>query len=205
MRSTTDQQSTRRHFLSANAMGLGSVALSCLLQEEQLLAKPRKPDLVPQAFNLVPKQPHHEPKARAVISLWMQGGPSHIDLFDPKPKLNELDGKTFPGKIKYDNAAQASSRVLGCPWKFAKHGESGMDVSELLPNIAGITDDITLIRSMKTGVNNHGQSIRALTNGTILGGQPALGSWVTGTLPGDGGTAARATNPEPDSSTTIAR
>ena len=179
MRSTTDQQSTRRHFLSANAMGLGSVALSCLLQEEQLLAKPRKPDLVPQAFNLVPKQPHHEPKARAVISLWMQGGPSHIDLFDPKPKLNELDGKTFPGKIKYDNAAQASSRVLGCPWKFAKHGESGMDVSELLPNIAGITDDITLIRSMKTGVNNHGQSIRALTNGTILGGQPALGSWVT--------------------------
>ena len=179
MTNTTDQQSTRRHFLSANAMGLGSVALSCLLQEEQLLAKPRKPDLVPQAFNLVPKQPHHEPKARAVISLWMQGGPSHIDLFDPKPKLNELDGKTFPGKIKYDNAAQASSRVLGCPWKFAKHGESGMDVSELLPNIAGITDDITLIRSMKTGVNNHGQSIRALTNGTILGGQPALGSWVT--------------------------
>tara|TARA_B100000809_G_scaffold248552_1_gene278786 strand:- start:3817 stop:5259 length:1443 start_codon:yes stop_codon:yes gene_type:complete len=179
MNQEINRQSTRRHFLSSNALGLSSVALSCLLLEEQLQATPRKPGTQPATFDLVAKQPHHAPRARSVISLWMQGGPSHIDLFDPKPKLNELDGQKFPGKVKYDNAAQASARVLGCPWKFSKHGESGMEISELLPGTAGIADDITLIRSMHTGVNNHGQSIRALTNGTILGGQPALGSWVS--------------------------
>jgi hypothetical protein len=178
MNQAINLQSTRRHFLSSNALGLSSVALACLLQEEQLQATPRKPDTQPATFDLVAKQPHHAPRATSVISLWMQGGPSHIDLFDPKPKLNELDGQKFPGKVKYDNAAQASAKVLGCPWKFSQHGECGMDISELLPNTAGIVDDITLIRSMRTGVNNHGQSIRALTNGTVLAGQPSLGSWV---------------------------
>lgn len=175
---TIKEQSTRRHFLSSQAMGLGSIALASMLHEEKLQATPRKPDAQPTSFNLAAKQPHHAPRARSVISLWMQGGPSHIDLFDPKPELNKLDGQKFPGKVKYDNAAQASAKVLGSPWKFSKHGECGMDISELLPNTAGIADDITLIRSMHTGVNNHGQSIRALTNGTILGGQPSLGSWV---------------------------
>jgi hypothetical protein len=179
MNETIRQQSTRRHFLSSQAMGLGSIAMACLLQEESLRANPRKPDTQPATFDLVAKPPHHPARAQAVISLWMQGGPSHIDLFDPKPKLNELDGQKFPGKVKYDNAAQASAKVLGSPWKFSNHGECGMEISELLPSTAGIADDITLIRSMHTGVNNHGQSIRALTNGTILGGQPALGSWVS--------------------------
>ncbi len=179
MNRTINQQSTRRHFLSSNALGLSSVALACLLQEEQLRATPRKPGTQPATFDLVAKQPHHVPQAKSVISLWMQGGPSHIDLFDPKPELNKLDGEKFPGKVRYDNAAQASAKVLGSPWKFSKHGECGMEISELLPGTASIADDITLIRSMHTGVNNHGQSIRALTNGTTLGGQPALGSWVS--------------------------
>jgi hypothetical protein len=109
----------------------------------------------------------------------MQGGPSHMDLFDPKPLLNKLDGKTYDGEIKYDNAAQASSTILGSPWKFQKHGECGMELSELLPGLAEIVDDIPLIRSMHTGVNNHGQSIRALQNGRIPGGRPIVGSWLT--------------------------
>ncbi len=102
-----------------------------------------------------------------------------MDLMDPKPELNRLDGQKFPGKIKYDNAAQASSKVLGSPWKFAKHGECGTDVSELLPNIAGVVDDILVIRSMHTGVNNHGQSIHAMNSGRTQRGRPALGSWLT--------------------------
>ncbi|MDB5385086.1 MAG: hypothetical protein JWM11_732, partial [Planctomycetaceae bacterium] len=118
-------------------------------------------------------------KAKAMISMFMQGGPSHVDLLDPKPKLNELDGKNFPGDIKYDNAAQASSKVLGCPWKFAKYGQSGADVSELLPNLAEIVDEISIIRSMKTGVNNHGQSIDALNTGRAIANRPSLGSWMT--------------------------
>jgi hypothetical protein len=109
----------------------------------------------------------------------MQGGPSHLDLFDPKPGMAKYDGQPFPGEIKYDNAAQASSKVLHSPWKFAKHGECGTDLSELLPHLSEIVDDILVVRSTQTGVNNHGQSIRALNTGRILGGRPSLGSWMT--------------------------
>jgi hypothetical protein len=172
-------QSSRRHFLSSSAMGLGGVALAWLLNQEKLLAAPVQPPLEQPTYDLTPKRPHVEPRAKAMISLWMQGGPSHIDLFDPKPALKKLDGESFPGDIKYDNAAQASSKVLASPWKFSHHGESGTELSELLPHLGEVADDITVIRSMHTGVNNHGQSIRALNSGRILAGRPSLGSWVT--------------------------
>ena len=114
-----------------------------------------------------------------MISLWMQGGPSQLDLFDPKPEMAKYDGQPFPGEIKYDNAAQASSKVFHSPWKFSPRGECGMELSELLPHLGDIADNICLIRSMHTGVNNHGQSIRALQTGRILEGRAALGSWFT--------------------------
>lgn len=158
---------------------MGGLALAWLLKQEKLLAKPEKPELTARQFDLTPKQPPRAPRATAMISLWMQGGPSHIDLFDPKPLLNKLDGQSFPGEIKYDNAAQASSKVLGSPWKFRPRGQCGTEVSELLPHFAEIVDEACLIRSMHTGVNNHGQSIRALNSGLTLGGQPSLGSWMT--------------------------
>lgn len=171
---------SRRHFLSSSSLGIGSVALAWLLREEGLLhAEPAKPDLEPQQFDLKARKPPHEPRAKAMISLFMQGGPSHIDLFDPKPALTKLDGQKFPGTIKYDNAAQASSRVLGSPWKFAKQGQCGTELSELLPGLAEVVDDICLIRSMKTGVNNHVQSIHALNGGRPIAGRPVIGSWLT--------------------------
>jgi len=108
----------------------------------------------------------------------MQGGPSQMDLLDPKPKPNELDGQAFPGTIKYDNAAQASSKILGSPWKFAAHGECDTEVSELLPHLAEVVDDILVVRSMHTGVNNHGQSIHAMNSGRIQRGRASLGSWL---------------------------
>jgi hypothetical protein len=170
---------SRRRFLEANTFGLGSVALAWLLREEGLLAEPLRPELAPRKYDLLPRAPHHEPRARAMISLFMQGGPSHIDLLDPKPVLSRLDGTKFPGEIQYDNAAQASARLLGSPWKFVKCGRCGTEVSELLPCLREVVDDITVIRSMKTGVNNHGQSIFALNGGRPTAGRPALGSWLT--------------------------
>jgi uncharacterized protein (DUF1501 family) len=170
---------TRRHFLGTSALSLGGFALTWLLEQQRLLAKPAKPALGRPSFTLEPKTPRHEPRARAMISLWMQGGPSQVDLFDPKPELQRLNGQSFPGEIKYDNAAQASSKILGSPWKFAQHGECGMEISELLPHTARIVDELCLIRSMSTGVNNHGQAIRALNTGRVLDGQPSLGSWLT--------------------------
>jgi hypothetical protein len=160
-------------------MNLGSLALAWLLHQERAAAAPVKPSLAPVEFDLLPKPPHFEPRARAMISLFMQGGPSQVDLLDPKPVLNKLDGQSFPGTIKYDNAAQASTKVLGSPWKFQPHGECGTEISELLPHLGRIADDIVVVRSMHTGVNNHGQSIHALNTGRIQRGRPALGSWLT--------------------------
>ena len=114
-----------------------------------------------------------------MISMFMQGGPSHIDLFDPKPELTKRHLQNFTGDIKYDNAAEASAKLFASPWKFAKHGQCGMELSELLPHLAEVADDICLIRSMHTGVNNHGQSIYALNTGRSSAGRPALGSWLT--------------------------
>lgn len=170
--------SGRRHFLASHAMGLSGLATAWLLQN-RAQADLKKPPLQTPTFDTVPKTPSGEGRAKAMISLWMQGGPSHHDLFDPKPEMARYDGKPFPGEIKYDNAAQASSRVFASPWKFRPRGQCGMELSDLLPHTSEIADDICLIRSMCTGVNNHGQSIRALQTGRIVEGRPTLGSWLT--------------------------
>jgi len=170
--------SSRRHFLASSAMSLAPLALSHLLQQEGVAA-PTKPELQRTAYNLLPKKPHSPPRATAMISMFMQGGPSQMDLLDPKPILNKLDGKKFPGTIKYDNAAQASSKVLGSPWKFRQCGDCGTEISELLPHLQSIADDILVVRSMHTGVNNHGQSIHAMNSGRTQSGRPSLGSWFT--------------------------
>jgi hypothetical protein len=168
---------TRRSILNRSAYGIGGIALATLLQEQGLLATSDRAAL--PHYDLKPKQPHAFGQAKAMISMFMQGGPSNMDLFDPKPELMKLDGKEFPGEVKYDDAAGASREVMGPQWKFKKHGRCGMDVSELLPHFSRIVDDVTLIRSMHTGVNNHGQSIYALMNGQVTGGRPTLGSWIT--------------------------
>jgi uncharacterized protein (DUF1501 family) len=170
---------TRRHFLSQQAFGLGGLALSCLLGEEALRASPTKPLLEPQTFNLTPRRPAHPPQATAMISLFMQGGPSHVDLFDPKPELTKRHMQEFTGDVKYDNVAEASTKLFGSPWKFSNHGQCGTELSELLPHLGNVADDICVIRSMHTDVNNHEQSIHAMNSGQISAGRPALGSWLT--------------------------
>ena len=170
---------SRRGMLASSAMSAGAIALAWLNHRESASADIKKPPLQRQIFDTKPRQTPQVPKAEAMISLWMQGGPSHHDLFDPKPEMQPWDGKIFPGEIKYDNAAQASSKVFASPWRFRPRGECGTELSDLIPHIAGIADDICLIRSMKTGVNNHGQSIRALNSGRIIEGRPSLGSWLT--------------------------
>src|SRR5262245_58273906 len=168
-------QATRRHFIASGAMNIASLALAWLLKADGVVAQePSRPELEQRTFDLKPKAPHQMASARAMVSLVMQGGPSHIDLFDPKPEMAKYDGSKFPREIKYDNAAQASSKVFPSPWRFAQTGQCGTEVSELLPYFSQITDDVTLIRSMVTGVNNHGQSIYALTSRAITSGHCTL-------------------------------
>ncbi len=171
---------SRRHFLYTGGFALGQLGLLDLLTRDGLAAESplAKPQLDSVSFDLTPKKPHFAPKAKAMISLYMVGGPSHIDLFDFKPELVKLDGQPFPGQLKYDNPAQASTRVQAPMWNFKKYGECGMEMSELLPHLGSIADDITLIRSMHTGVNNHIPSMYALNSGSSLAGRPTLGSWL---------------------------
>lgn len=170
---------SRRSFLREQGVGIGGVALAWLLNQEGLLAEPDKPPLVEPKFDLAPRQPHHSPRATAMISLWMQGGPSHLDLFDPKPEMARWDGKKYPHEVQYDMAAQASDLVLASPWKFSPQGQCGMELAELLPHLGEVVDEITLVRSMYTDVNNHLQSIRAMQLGQNLAGRPSLGGWIT--------------------------
>ncbi len=170
---------TRRHFLLSQALSLGPVAFAWLLDQTGGRAEPAQPELERPTYDLKPKTPPAPPRARAMISLFMQGGPSHLDLFDPKPELAKRNGTRHAGQLQIDNAGEASARLFASPWKFHKHGKCGMELSELLPHLGGVADDITLIRSMRTAVNNHGQSIYALNSGRISPGRPVLGSWIT--------------------------
>jgi hypothetical protein len=175
----TERRHHRRHFLSQQAFGLGGLALGWLLKHDRAAATPAKPPLERPNFDLRPRPPAREPRAKAMISMFMQGGPSHLDLFDPKPELARRHLQDFTGDIKYDDVAGASTKLFASPWKFTRHGQCGMELSELLPCLGTVADDICLIRSMHTGVNNHDQSICALNTGDILAGRPSLGSWLT--------------------------
>ena len=169
---------TRRQFLTQNALGIGGVALAWLLRQENLLAAPHMPR-ENLKFDMAPKPPHAPPRARAMISLFMHGGPSHVDLFDPKPELTKRSGSDFQGDIVYSFANRASKKLLGSPWKFNKHGQCGTEVSELLPHFSEIVDDVAVIRSMHTGFNGHESSIWYINTGKSQPGRPALGSWLT--------------------------
>ena len=119
-------------------MGIGMFALATLLSEKKLLAVPKNVQLQPSVFDMRPKRPHIQPRAKAMISLFQHGGPSHMDLMDPKPELTRLDGKTFDGEIAYSFIKRASKRLKGSPWKFRKHGQCGTEISELLPELGSI-------------------------------------------------------------------
>ena len=169
----------RRHFLAQQAFGLGGLAFAYLLHQDDVVAAPPKPDLEPRMFDLRPKRPAGEPQATAMISMFMQGGPSHLDLFDPKPELTRHHLQESTEEFVQDNVMQASKKLFATPWKFARHGDCGTQLSELVPHLGGIVDDICLIRSMHTGTSGHEPSISAMNTGRMLRGRPALGSWLT--------------------------
>ena len=181
--SIDSQNMGRRSWLGLSSFSLAGVAAPWLLNKDGLLAADanaalEKPELESVLHDLLPKPPPRESQAKAMISMWMYGGPSQIDLFDPKPELVKRHGETFKGKLKWDNAAQASREIMGPLWKFNTYGQCGMELSEKLPFLGSIADEITLIRSMQTGSNNHVPSTRSMTTGKPVNGRPVLGSWL---------------------------
>ncbi|MBI1348984.1 DUF1501 domain-containing protein [bacterium] len=172
-------QMARRAFLRDGSLGVGSLALAWLMQQEQAAAAPAKIPQTPQVFDLKAKTSRTTPKAKAMISLFQHGGPSHMDLTDPKPELTKFSGTDYTGEIGFSFVNEASKKLLGSQWKFSKHGECGTEFSELLPYTASIADDLCLIRSMHTGANGHEVSIRYF-HGGIPGvlGRPHFASWL---------------------------
>ena len=160
---------SRRHLLRRTGAGFGGVALSALLQEGQARAT------TTAAGNpLAPQPPHFVPRAKRVIFLFRPGGPSQVDTFDPKPRLTADDGKPAP------KAYLGQQRtLLASPWKFARHGQSGIDVSELFPHTARQADRLCVIRSMVTDDPNHPGGCLLMNTGERVFSRPSLGSWVT--------------------------
>ncbi|MEK7677428.1 MAG: DUF1501 domain-containing protein [Verrucomicrobiota bacterium] len=168
---------TRRHFFGKCSGGIGAMALASLLNEKLFAGVPAH--AVPNP--LTPKAPHFPAKAKRVIYLFMEGAPSQLDLFDYKPKLVELNMKPVPEEVvKGERFAfiKGVPKLLGTVWKFKKHGQSGAELSELLPHLAEVADDITIIRSMVTDAFNHAPAQIFLNTGSTQIGRPSMGSWL---------------------------
>ncbi len=157
---------TRREAISRLGGGLGAVAIASMFAEEQARADTK----------LANPKPHHAPRATAVIQLFMHGGPSHVDLLDPKPELEKYDGKPPPAEVADDE--KLTGNLLRSPFKFTAAGRSGTPFSEVLPCIAGHADDIAVIRSMFTEHRNHEQALWMMHTGLTVAGRPSLGAWA---------------------------
>ena len=174
---------TRRSFLTSSASGVGAAALASILTDAGLLASESGTASSDSANPLALKKTHHDGPAKSCIFIFMAGAPSHLDLFDPKPKLNELHGKPLPESIlkdvRFAFIKKETATLLGSNRTFTKHGESGMEFSEFLPNIATCADDLLMVRSLHSEQFNHhpGQLLMQCGRGSF--GLPTMGSWLT--------------------------
>jgi hypothetical protein len=167
---------TRRGFTQTSGVSLGAIALATLLGNDSPVqsAVTENP--------LAPRLPHHAASAKRIIYLHMIGAPSHLDLFDEKPMLQKWDGKPCPPEVTAGRDFAfigKTSTLAASPWSFAKHGQSGQTISELLPHLGRVADQIAIIRSMHTEEINHAPAQMFLHSGFGRGGRPSLGSWVT--------------------------
>ena len=173
---------TRRWFFKECGVGLGAIALNALLgADAQAGAKPGG-SLISGANPLAPRKPHFTGKAKRVIYLFMAGAPSHLELFDHKPHLAKYSGTLPPADLlKGYRAAfiNPSSKLLGPKFKFARHGKSGTELSELLPNLAKVADQIAVVKSMHTDAFNHAPAQIFMNTGSQQFGRPSLGAWTT--------------------------
>jgi hypothetical protein len=166
---------TRREFLTRCGMGMGALGLGALLGQLGSLAP--SANAASMTSPLLPRAPHFPGKAKRVIHLFMNGGPSHVDTFDPKPALEKHAGKMLPmDNLKTERKTGAA---LPSPYKFQKYGQSGIEVSELFPHVAECIDDIAVIRSMYADVPNHEPSLLLMNCGEARLVRPSMGSWVT--------------------------
>src|SRR5262245_60549721 len=177
-----DAVMTRRELLCRSGMGMGALALGGVLADAGLLTASARADGsaaarrgITGASPLLPKAPPLQAKAKRVVHLFMNGGPSHVDTFDPKTMLDRHNGKPVPTNLPTERKTGAA---MGSPFKFTKYGQSGIEVSELFAHTAGMIDEICVIRSMRADVPNHEPSLMLMNCGEARQARPCVGSWV---------------------------
>jgi len=189
---------SRREFLTDAFCGMGSLAFTQMLFEEKLRAASTTSK---NANPLAPRPPHFAAKAKSVIFLFMAGGPSHLETFDPKPLLNKLDGQTRPkefGEVKYQFVTN-NAKILGTKRTFQKYGKAGIEVSDLLPHMAKVVDDLAIIRSCHGDMVVHSAAQYQLFSGRIIPGFPSMGSWAVYGLGSESNSLpAYVVSPDPD-------
>src|SRR5262245_32215036 len=171
----------RRRFLSHAAEGLGGIALSCLLAQEGLLAddrSPIRPAIRPEA-PLAARGAHFTPKARRVLVIFCSGACSHLDTWDYKPELIKRHDTPMPGSDKLITFQGKSGNLIKSPWQFKPRGESGKYLSDLLPNLAELADEMCFIHSMTSKTNTHGPGENHMSTGFTVDGYPSAGAWVS--------------------------
>jgi hypothetical protein len=170
---------TRRDFLARGGAGFGAIALASILGDSRVLASLGNHGTI--ANPLEPRMPHLPGTAKRVIFLFMEGGPSHLDLCDPKPLLNQLAGKPLPESFGSVITAmgEAGSPLLGCNRTFKQHGQSGQWFSDWIPHMAELADDWCVIKSCVADGINHAGGVCQMNTGSVIGGRPSLGSWVS--------------------------
>jgi hypothetical protein len=173
---------TRRQLFRNCSSGLGAIALTSLMNRK-LFADSSEPNAnKSRPTPLAPRASHFAPRAKNVIYLHMAGAPSQLDLFDPKPKLKEFDRQPIPDSFTHGERfafIKGTPKILASPYKFARHGQSGAEISELLPRLATVADDLAIIRSMHTDQFNHAPAQLFVHTGSQIQGRPSMGSWVT--------------------------
>ena len=174
------QVTSRREFLIQSSFGFGSLALGYLLNDESAVASAASSS---EAGSLAPKAPHFPAKARSVIFIFLQGGPSQVDTFDPKPELSRLDGQFVPpsllqGMLGLAQIKAEEAKLMGSRRTFNRYGQSGLEVSDLFQNIAKFADDLAVIRSCHHESVIHGPALNIIHTGTTRLGHPSMGAWV---------------------------
>src|SRR5215475_4618288 len=176
---------TRRALFAKTATGIGTAALAYLFNQEIFAASTTDPTSQPVRIGGLAGLPHFPPKAKRVVYMFQNGAPSHVDLFDYKPKLKEWHGKEIPPEIQGGKrlstmtSGQKAKPVLPEITKFAQHGQSGAWVSDFLPKTASIADDLCFVKSMYTGAVNHAPAITFFLTGSEQPGRPSMGSWLS--------------------------
>jgi hypothetical protein len=164
----------RRDFLSSFASGVGGIALASLLQDQGLLAASTQPD-----NPLIPRRPHFQPKAKRVLHVFCVGAVSHVDTFDHKPELEKRHGQALPGGDTLITFQGPNGNLVKPLWPFRPRGQSGKMMSDLLPNLAGLADELCFIHSMTSKTNTHGPGECFISTGFVTEGYPSMGAWVS--------------------------